>query len=99
MTTLTAQGIVLGVLPDIVLEEREATVETGDILVLYTDGVTEPINEEKEEFGEGRLVQIVRDNSNRPCSEIVGRIQTTLAECVGDQPPFDDYTLVSLKRN
>lgn len=95
---LTARGIVLGAIEDIELEEREATVEPGDILVLYTDGVTEPINEHKEEFGEERLIQVISDNWDKPCGDIVGSIRSALAEFVGDQPQFDDYTLVSLKR-
>ena len=98
VTTLTAKGIVLGVLENIALEERQITIEPGDILVLYTDGVTEPINEKGEEFGEERLVQVIASNSDKPCSVIVEGIHAAVSNFVGDQPPFDDYTLVGLKR-
>jgi len=98
VTTLAAKGIVLGVVEDITLEERELTIEPGDILVLYTDGVTEAINENEEEFGEERLVQVIASNSSKPCNEIVELIHAAVSNFVGDQPQFDDYTLVGLKR-
>jgi sigma-B regulation protein RsbU (phosphoserine phosphatase) len=95
---LTAAGIVLGVTAPISLEERQATVEPGDILVLYTDGVTEPINEEGEEFGEQRLVHVVASNCERPCLDIVSNVGAAVSSFAGAQPSFDDYTLISLKR-
>jgi serine phosphatase RsbU (regulator of sigma subunit)/type II secretory pathway predicted ATPase ExeA len=98
VTPLTAKGIILGVTEDIALEERQITIEPGDILVLYTDGVTEPINEKEEEFGEGRLVQVIAGNHDRPCSEIVELIHAAVSDFAGDQPQFDDYTLVGLRR-
>jgi len=98
VNTLAAGGIVLGMFEDVTLEERQTTIESGDILVLYTDGVTEPINVQEEEFGEGRLIQVVTDNCLQPCSEIVDRIYTAVVEFAGDQSQFDDYTLVGLKR-
>ncbi len=97
-TTLTAKGIVLGVIEDITLQERQVTIEPGDILILYTDGVTEPINDKEEEFGEERLLQAIASKHDRPSSEIVKHIHAAVSDFVGDQPQFDDYTLVSLKR-
>jgi sigma-B regulation protein RsbU (phosphoserine phosphatase) len=97
VTALTARGIVLGVVEDIALEEHQITIEPGDLLVLYTDGVTEPINEKEEEFGEGRLVQVIAANHDRPCSEIAERIHAAVSNFAGDQPQFDDYTLVGLR--
>jgi sigma-B regulation protein RsbU (phosphoserine phosphatase) len=97
VTALTAKGTILGVIEDIALEERQITVEPGDMLVLYTDGVTEPINEKEEEFGEERLVQVIASNQDKPCSEIVELIHAAVSNFAGDQPQFDDYTLVGLK--
>jgi len=98
MTTLTAKGVVVGVAEDIVLEERQIVMEAGDIVVLYTDGVTEPINSQAEEFGEERLMHTIAEASDRPCSELVHLIHDTVSAFVGDQPQFDDYTLVAVKR-
>jgi sigma-B regulation protein RsbU (phosphoserine phosphatase) len=97
--TLEGHGVVLGVVEDPPLEERQVTIEPGDILILYTDGVTEPINELEEEFGEDRLEQIVAGASHRPGNEIVALIHSAVAAFCGDQPLFDDYTLVAVKRD
>jgi sigma-B regulation protein RsbU (phosphoserine phosphatase) len=65
---------------------------------MYTDGVTEPISEEGEEFGERRLLSVIANNSERSCRDIVSRISAAVTSFTGAQPDFDDYTLVSLKR-
>ncbi|UCC76228.1 MAG: PP2C family protein-serine/threonine phosphatase, partial [Anaerolineales bacterium] len=95
---LAAEGTVLGVLESIELEEREVTIEPGDILILYTDGVTEPINAQEDEFGEQRLIRTIASHHDKPCDELVEGIHTAVLDFVGDQPQFDDYTLVGLKR-
>jgi len=95
---LLAKGIVLGVVEDITLEEREITLEAGDTLVLYTDGVTEPTNAQTEEFGEERLMQVIASASDKSCTELVSLIRSHVLEFTGDQPAFDDYTLVGIKR-
>jgi len=98
MDALRAKGMALGVLEDITLEERTATMEPGDVLVLYTDGVTESINEQMEDFGERRLGEMIAQASTKPCNDIVKTIHAAVSEFVGNQPQFDDYTLVAIKR-
>jgi sigma-B regulation protein RsbU (phosphoserine phosphatase) len=95
---LTAEGIVLGVLEDVSLEERQVVIQPGDLLILYTDGVTEPINGQEEEFGHGRLIAVATEYSDQPCARIVEAIHAAVSGFVGAQPQFDDYTLVALKR-
>ena len=80
------------------LEQRQTRLDVGDVLILYTDGVTEPINAHEEEFGEERLVQAVAEVSHRPSTEMVECIRAAVARFVGDQPQFDDYNLVAVKR-
>jgi len=95
---LTAKGIALGVIGQISLEERQITVDPGDVLVLYTDGVTEPINEQEEEFGEERLIQAIASAATKACPELVKAIHAAVSDFAGDRPQFDDYTLVAVKR-
>ncbi len=97
--TLAAKGIILGVMDGITLEERQVTLTPGDILILYTDGVTEPINAASEEFGEERLARIVATNNELPCSDIVRQIRAAVWDFAGQQSQFDDYTLVGIKRH
>jgi len=99
VASLTARGVVLGVAEDITLEERQVVIAPGDVVVLYTDGVTEPINDQVEEFGLERLMHTIAEASDRPCNELVRLIHDAVADFVGDQPQFDDYTLIALKRN
>jgi sigma-B regulation protein RsbU (phosphoserine phosphatase) len=94
---LEAKGIALGVMPDIGLEEREISLQEGDMVVLYTDGVTEAINNKEEQFGKERLISIAEKNCSLPASELVKRIQQEITEFSQGQPQFDDLTLMILK--
>ncbi|MBC8275779.1 MAG: SpoIIE family protein phosphatase [Chloroflexi bacterium] len=94
---LQAKGIALGVVPDIGLEEKEITLGSGDVVVLYTDGVTEAINNEEEQFGQSRLLAIAEQFRSLSASDILQRIQQEVFEFSSGQPQFDDFTLMVLK--
>jgi sigma-B regulation protein RsbU (phosphoserine phosphatase) len=90
---LTAGGPVLGVFPDRVYEQGQVAMQGGDRLVLYTDGITEARDSHDEEFGEQRLIDLVKDN--RACS--APALQARLAEAVSaftEQRFQDDATLI-----
>jgi sigma-B regulation protein RsbU (phosphoserine phosphatase) len=67
--------------------------------VMYTDGFTEAIDKASEQFGEGRLQAVVRENSRRPPAEIIAALQEALAAFAGTLPPFDDRTIVVIKKS
>jgi serine phosphatase RsbU (regulator of sigma subunit) len=94
---LEADGIALGVLDDIELEERETSLEEGDLIVLYTDGVTEAMNVQDEEFGEERLIQLILDNHTSSANELSCKIKDVVMEFAGEAPQFDDFTLMVVK--
>jgi sigma-B regulation protein RsbU (phosphoserine phosphatase) len=95
---LKAPGFLLGVLPDIEPVEREAHIEPGDFLILYTDGVTEARNEAGELFGEERLYQIINSTTFMTANELLRAITLAVAQFSGDTLPFDDFTLVVIRR-
>lgn len=95
---LNLPGIALGVVPDIKLSEETIALSPGDVVALYTDGVTEALNAAEEEFGAQRLEQIIRENIHGSAQDIVAAIQQAVAEFVGNEAPFDDVTLVVVKR-
>ena len=74
------------------------TFEPGDVLVIYSDGITESVNDKDEEFGETRLFEVVRNNLNRSVSGIRDRIDEALSRFVGTTPPVNDMTLMIIKR-
>jgi len=95
---LRARGVVLGIVEHIELEEKHVTLETGDLVVLYTDGVTDAINADEEEFGLARLTEVIQRMRERSPSDIIATINSEVMAFVGDVPQFDDFTLVVLKR-
>jgi GAF domain-containing protein len=95
---LAADGMVLGVMENVSLEEKKIVLEMGDALLMYTDGLTDAINEHEEEFGAARLADSVRENRAESAESLIHRIDRAVAEHVGGEPQFDDYTLLALKR-
>jgi len=90
-------GIALGVKRGIHLEEVDVDLEKGDLLVLYTDGITEAINEQGSAFGEHRLGQLIRDHCTLTAAEMIRKIQDEVLLFSGAQPQYDDITLLILK--
>jgi sigma-B regulation protein RsbU (phosphoserine phosphatase) len=95
---LSAQGMALGVLTGIELEQRETSLAPGDVLLFYTDGVTDALNHATEEFGLERLCRVVHAHQTESATDIMRAINRDVADFVGDTPQFDDYTFVVLKR-
>jgi phosphoserine phosphatase RsbU/P len=96
--TLGPTGVPLGLLPN--MTYRAATVQLlpGDSLVLYTDGITEAADEDDEELGLERLVNVCRDHRSAAPGELADSIERTVAEFVGTRPPADDCTLLIVRR-
>jgi serine phosphatase RsbU (regulator of sigma subunit) len=100
-TTLTPAGLGLGIDAgdrfDRLLEERELEVAAGDALLLFTDGLTEAMDESGELFGEARLCALLADHGPEASEDLKQRIMESVHGFVGDAPQHDDMTLVVLK--
>jgi serine phosphatase RsbU (regulator of sigma subunit)/putative methionine-R-sulfoxide reductase with GAF domain len=96
---LSVHGIALGVLPDAAFEETSAHLEPGDVLVLYTDGVTDASDPAFQRFGRDRLKQVANAHRHLAADELVEVIAEAIAAFVGDAAQFDDITLVVAKRS
>jgi serine phosphatase RsbU (regulator of sigma subunit) len=94
---LPSTGIALGVIEDAGYGQDTITLNMGDIVVLYTDGVTEANNNREEMFEVDRLVSVVRENRTRSSQEIVDAIIASVFDFSGDQPQFDDITIMVVK--
>ena len=94
---LDAKGIALGAIADIELEERKIILDGGDTVVFYTDGVTEAINKSMEQFGEERLITTIKVNHELSANDMIEKIKGDMLAFCGDEPQFDDITLMALK--
>ncbi len=95
-TTLEEGGLILGAMPTLTpYEEKNVQLEPGDLLVLYTDGVTESMYKE-EEYGEQRLLHCISRNRDLPPHTLYQRILEDVYR-FSDQPQFDDLTLMILR--
>ena len=96
-TFLDLGGIPLGLFPDSKYQETDLVLQSGDILVFYSDGVVEMRNDEGEEFGLRRLADTVRTAHEKSPDEIVKSVGGALAEFIGRVRPHDDRTMVVIK--
>ena len=94
---LQEHGIAMGVLVEMDIEEEVVSLKPGDLVVMYTDGVTEAFNGEFEEFGEERLTRIVKTCHTLPAREVIGQILSGIRTFTGTTPQSDDITLVVLR--
>ena len=91
---LSSGGRPLGVFPSSEYRAGRVTLGSGDVLVIYTDGITEAPDADEREFGETRLQEYVRAHSGRPVDEIRRGILEAVAAFQDGRPPEDDMTLV-----
>ena len=95
---LSAGGLVLGIIPDSRFESGEATLGPGDLLALYTDGVTEAADGAGELWGEERLVATLRRLRERPCAEVAEVLAREVRTYEGTGGPSDDVTVLLARR-
>lgn len=98
-TALHTPGIAMGVIEEVTLAQSQTTMEPGDVLVCYTDGVTEAINVAEEQFGVDRLRDVIAREHSQSAPRIINAIYEAVDRFTSGQPPFDDITLVVLRRN
>ncbi len=89
-------GIALGIMPDIKYEQNSVTLSPGDALVLYTDGVTEAMNAQNEEFEMERLCAVLSEHCSCDVREINQAVFQAVQGFAGDMPQFDDMTCMTL---
>jgi serine phosphatase RsbU (regulator of sigma subunit)/pSer/pThr/pTyr-binding forkhead associated (FHA) protein len=98
MEQLAAGGLPLGILPDADYREGRTMLFPGDILVIYSDGVSEAVNPGGEEFGPTRLYEVVARNMEASAAGLRDRIEASLTKFCQGTPAADDITLVIVKR-
>jgi serine phosphatase RsbU (regulator of sigma subunit) len=94
---LSQGGLMLGPFPDLVYEPAAVSVQPGDVVCIYTDGVTEAEGPNGEQFGEERLAAVLREAHAARPREVLAAIQDRLRAWRGEREPGDDVTLVVLR--
>ncbi len=96
---LAAGGMIIGMFPVASYEESVVDLQPGDLLMAFTDGVTEALNPAEEEFGEARLKELIRRVAHLPVTEITAAISQELRDWISTAPQHDDLTFVVMKVN
>jgi serine phosphatase RsbU (regulator of sigma subunit) len=95
---LASGGFPLGIIPTAEFEVGETTLGAGDVLVVYSDGVSEANNLKEEEFGMERLTDVVSSNLDKSAAAIRDKVESALSTFTQTAPANDDITLVIVKR-
>jgi serine phosphatase RsbU (regulator of sigma subunit) len=98
LTELTRTGMAMGVMADSLYEQRTVHLNPGDLVLLYTDGVTDATGAHGREFGTERLRGVIADQCRGSAAEIVAALEQAMGDFAGSTAPFDDVTIVVLKR-
>jgi sigma-B regulation protein RsbU (phosphoserine phosphatase) len=96
---LDINGMVVGAFPFATYNESSVQLESGDLLVFYTDGITEPENEYGEMFGDERLISLVEKYSERDDQKLISLVLDSVRQWTGSPELFDDMTLLLARRN
>ena len=93
---LMGGGMPLGLFAEADYELQKVRLASGDLLLCYTDGVTESMNPDEEEFGEPRLIEVANGQRGRTAEQVIEAIQVAVEEHTRGAPQHDDLTLLAL---
>jgi len=96
ITELKVGGTVLGLFPVVDYEEARIDLRPGDLLVAFTDGVTEAVNAAGEEYGEERLKRLLSDAVGATAQDVSARLAAGVRDWIGAAEQHDDVTVVVL---
>jgi sigma-B regulation protein RsbU (phosphoserine phosphatase) len=91
-------GVMIGAFPSMEWEQKRVTMEPGDVLVAFTDGVTEATRGDETQYGEERLRKLLLENRDMEPSDLCARIKQDINTFVEEAPQSDDITTLILKR-
>ncbi len=95
---LEASGLPLGMMDNVKYESCQVSLGRDDVLMLYTDGVTEAMDKAQQQYSEERLKQTILGSLSNPAREIKERVLEDVRKFIGQEPPSDDLTLLVLKQ-
>ena len=91
-------GLLLGVMQDMPYKRGSVDLNPGDVLVSFTDGVTEAMSPEEEEFHEDRLEAILREHQDESAQHILNAVRAAIVDFTGSETQLsDDLTMIVMK--
>jgi sigma-B regulation protein RsbU (phosphoserine phosphatase) len=93
-----SRDMMVGAFDGVQYHEDTLQLEKGDALVMFTDGVTEAMNIEREEFGTNRLKETLEEVAMHNCQQIIDSVKSDIAAFVGEAEQSDDITMLVIKR-
>ncbi len=97
-SALDTGGLVLGILPKVAFPEGTTEIAPGEVLLVYSDGISEALDAADREFGVARMLGVVAEHREAPAADLVERILRAVSNHAGARAPSDDRTLVVIKR-
>jgi serine phosphatase RsbU (regulator of sigma subunit) len=97
-STAKLDGVPIGIMDEVEYKQAKVKLNPGDVVVLYTDGVTEMRNVHKEEYGFNRVKNFILNNHNLNAEDFVNSLVDDVNVFKGDVPPHDDETIIVFKR-
>ena len=95
---LTRTGVALGASDESRFEEKTISLDNGDSLLFYTDGLTEAFNLEGDMFGEERLLRALGWQESISADDMIKTVESALDDFIADAPPSDDLTMLAVRR-
>lgn len=95
---LKKTGMALGIQEKVIISEEKRHLRHGDLLLAYTDGVTEAVSQANDFFGEDKLKALLKENHTHSAGNIIDKISSAVYDFMGTDIPMDDLTLLALKR-
>jgi len=92
-------GVIVGIMPSVPYNEEVIQFEEGDLLVIFSDGITEAMNSEEEEYEEERFTKLLLENKDKSAEKLITLIIKEVTDFCEGQPQMDDMTVVIIKRN
>lgn len=95
---LPGRGAALGVFEEAAYQEYAVDFQPGEVMLLYTDGLTDAVNVEREEFGLNKVKEVMAGARHESAADILDALAASLKAHVGAMEAFDDVTMVAIKR-
>lgn len=95
---LKTGGIPLGMLPEFLFEQESVPLDEDSLIVAFSDGISEAMNAQEEQFGEERIAAVIDQHRNAPVSEIIDHLVAAVKNHAAGHPQSDDITVVVVRR-